>query len=61
MPGGDEYDALGLAGLTEIAEILNEFKTGLNDYLATEAGPLKSGVQDHERRHRLQRAAPRAA
>jgi amidase len=36
---------VGLAGLTEIAEIPNEFKTGLNGYLATEAGPLKSGVK----------------
>ena len=45
VPGGDEYDALGFVGLTEIAEIPNEFKTGLNAYLATEAGPLKSGVR----------------
>ena len=44
VPGGDEYEALGSAGLTEIAEIPNEFKTGLNHYLATEAGPLESGV-----------------
>lgn len=36
---------VGLAGLTELAEIPNEFKTGLNDYLATEAGPLESGVE----------------
>ncbi len=35
---------LGLTGLTEIAEIPNEFKTGLNAYLTQEAGPLKSGV-----------------
>ena len=45
VAGGDEYDALGFVGLTEIAEIPNEFKTGLNAYLATEAGPLKSGVR----------------
>lgn len=45
VAGGDEYDALGFVGLTEIAEIPNEFKTGLNGYLATEAGPLKSGVR----------------
>lgn len=45
VAGGDEYDALGFVGLTEIAEIPNEFKTGLNSYLATEAGPLKSGVR----------------
>jgi amidase len=36
---------LGLAGLSELAEIPNEFKTGLNAYLATQAGPLKSGVR----------------
>ena len=36
---------VGLAGLTELGEIPNEFKTGLNDYLRTEAGPLKSGVK----------------
>jgi amidase len=36
---------VGLTGLTEIGEIPNEFKTGLNDYLATEAGPLRSGVK----------------
>ena len=35
---------LGLTGLSELGEIFNEFKTGLNDYLAQEAGPLKSGV-----------------
>lgn len=34
-----------LVGITEIGEIFNEFKTGLNDYLATEAGPLKTGVK----------------
>jgi amidase len=42
----DQTDlALGFAGLTEIAEIPNEFKTGLNGYLAEEAGPLTSGVK----------------
>jgi amidase len=45
VPGGDEYAALSFVGLTEIGEIPNEFKTGLNDYLAQEAGPLKSGVK----------------
>lgn len=45
VAGGDEYSALGVVGLTEIAEIPNEFKTGLNNYLASEAGPLKSGVK----------------
>ena len=45
VPGGDEYAALSFTGLTELAEIPNEFKTGLNDYLRTEAGPLKSGVK----------------
>ncbi|MCW2679173.1 MAG: Amidase [Frankiales bacterium] len=45
VPGGDEHSVLQLAGLPEIAEIPNEFKTGLNAYLAQEAGPLKSGVK----------------
>jgi amidase len=36
----------GLVGLTEIAEIPNEFKASLNTYLATEVRPgLKSGVR----------------
>ena len=35
----------GLVGLTEVAEIPNEFKSGLNGYLAQEAGPLGSGVR----------------
>lgn len=45
VPGGDEYTALSFVGLTELGEIPNEFKTGLNDYLADEAGPLESGVK----------------
>jgi amidase len=35
----------GLVGLTEIAEIPNEFKASLNSYLAEEARPVKSGVR----------------
>ncbi len=34
----------GLVGITEVAEIPNEFKAGLNSYLAQEAGPLASKV-----------------
>ncbi len=34
----------GLVGLTEVAEIPNEFKAGLNAYLRQEAGPLASRV-----------------
>ena len=34
----------GLVGLTEVAEIPNEFKAGLNAYLTQEAGPLASKV-----------------
>lgn len=46
VPFDDVADlSLGFGGLTEIAEISNEFKTGLNDYLAAEAGPLKSKVR----------------
>ncbi|MGH2740453.1 MAG: amidase family protein [Actinomycetota bacterium] len=40
----DGLDSLSLVGLTEIAAIPNEFKAGLNQYLAEEADP-PSGVQ----------------
>lgn len=40
----DGLDNLSLVGLTEIAAIPNEFKAGLNQYLAEEADP-PSGVQ----------------
>jgi Asp-tRNA(Asn)/Glu-tRNA(Gln) amidotransferase A subunit family amidase len=51
---------VGLTGLTEIGEIPNEFKTGLNDYLADRGGATSERREDAERHHRLQRAAPRA-
>ena len=35
----DELSDTSLAGLTEIGEIFNEFKYGINTYLAHEAGP----------------------
>ncbi|MBC7372687.1 MAG: amidase [Frankiales bacterium] len=34
----------GIVGLTEVAEIPNEFKAGLNAYITQEAGPLASKV-----------------
>lgn len=40
----DGLDTLGLVGLTEIAAIPNEFKAGINGYLASEADP-PTGVE----------------
>jgi amidase len=40
----DGLDTLGNVGLTELAAIFNEFKAGLNAYLATEANPT-TGVE----------------
>jgi amidase len=35
----DELSDTSIGGLTELSEIFNEFKYGINNYLATEAGP----------------------